>query len=181
MRWDDPVFSGTHGKWTWIVVRKMIRELPTLIREHHAGQRLCITAFDSGPITPSAEEQATGWMLIDDAMVSPPLTAELQIPCDQNDEWYVFRSLPESITVTDRYVNYFGFNLADPRTLAESQDPTWDRTNYDWLVPIQRRFWDDMERLDPSSYVGSGDAEILVTRDSAFAARVLDIARENKG
>ncbi|WP_164102798.1 hypothetical protein [Candidatus Laterigemmans baculatus] len=181
MRWDDSIFSGTHGKWTWIVVRQMIRDLPALTREHHAGQRLCITAFDSGPITPSADELSLGWTLVGDVMVSPPLTPQLQIPFDTHDEWYVFRSLPDSLTVTDRYVNYCGFNLADPHTMAGSQDASWDRTNYDWLIPIQRRFWADIERLDPSSYVCSGDADTVVTRDQEFAARFLDIARAIAG
>ena len=86
MQWDDPIVSGAHGKWMWIVVRRLIRDLPTLTQKHHGGQRLCITAFDSGPITPSAEEQALGWTLMDDIMVSPPLTSQLDIPCDTHDE-----------------------------------------------------------------------------------------------
>jgi len=178
MRWDDSILSGTHGKWTWVVVRAMIRELPALTREHHLGQHLCITAFDSGPIMPSPDERTAGWTMIGDVMVSPPLTAELDIPCENHDEWYIFRPLPHTIAFSDRFVNYMGFTLADPRTLAESQDPTWDSTNYDWLVPIQRQFWANIEHLNPSSYVCSGDADIVVTRDQHFAKRILDAAQE---
>jgi hypothetical protein len=104
-----------------------------------------------------------------------PLTPQLQIPCDTHDEWYLFPTLPGSLTVTERYVNYLGFNLADPHTLAGTQDPTWDGTNFDWLIPIQRRFWADIERLEPSAYVCSGDADIVVTRDPAFIARIREI------
>jgi hypothetical protein len=178
MHWDDRIFTGMHGKWSWLVVRELIRELSGLVTEYHAGQRLCITAFDSGPITPSPEERRIGWTLLGDVMVSPPLTPQLQIPCDEYDEWYVFQFLPTSINVTDRYVNYCGFNLANPYELTASQDPTWDRTNYGWLVPLQRQFWSDIERLNPTSYISSGDVDVVVSRDPAFVQRMHDAARE---
>ena len=168
MSWDDRIFTGTYETRSWLVVRDTIRELRALTTEFHAGQRLCITAFDSGSIKPSPEERRIGW-------------TEVHIPCDEYDEWYVFRALPTSIDATHRYVNCLGFNLADPYVLAESQDVTWDRTNYDWLVPLQRQYWSDMERLFPSSYVSSGDADIVVTRDPAFFQRVLDAARQVVG
>ncbi len=114
-------------------------------------------------------------------MVSPPLTPDVHIPCGEYDEWYVFPALPSSIKVNERYVNYSGFNLADPPSLAESQDATWDRTNYDWLTPLQRQFWADMERLDPSSYVACGDAVVVVTRDPHFLGCVLEAARRSVG
>ncbi len=169
---------GKHDEWSWVVVRTMILELRSLIAEFHSGQRLCITAFDSGPITPSPEEQCLGWSLIGAIMVSPPLTPHLEIPADEYDEWYVFESLPTSIDIAERYVNYSGFNLADPQAMAASQGPNWDRTIYDCLVPIQARFWSDMNRLDPSSYISSGCNDIVVSRNAAFVNRVVDAARQ---
>jgi len=181
MRWDDPIFTGTHNKWSWVVVREMIPELRSLITEFHTDQRLCITAFDSGPIMPSPAEQRLGWTLVGDIMVSPPMTPQLDVPSGEYDEWYVVQSLPTSLEITERYVNTCGFNLADPHAMAATQDPTWDRTNYDWLVPIQSRFWSDMERLNPSSYISSGDADIVVSRNTAFVNRVAEAARQIVG
>lgn len=181
MRWDDPVFTGTHNNWSWVVVREMISTLRSLITEFHADQRLCITGFDSGPITPGPEEHSLGWTLIGDIMASPPLTEQMHIPSGEYDEWYIFPWLPSSIDITERYVYYCGFNLADPQAMADSQDSTWDRTNYDWLVPVQARFWSDMERLNPLSYVASGDADVVVTRNTGFAHRVVEAAREIEG
>lgn len=178
MRWNDRIFTGTYGKWSWLVVLDLIDELLALTKQHHVGQRLCITAFDSGPITPGPAERSIGWTLIGDAMVSPPLTPELDVPCDENDEWYVFPSVPASIDVTNRYVNICGFTLADPHALTASQDPKWDRANYDWLVSLQRQFWSDTDRLDPSSYISNGDADVVVTRNRAFFEHVLDAARK---
>lgn len=181
MRWDDRIFTGTRGKWTWIVVREMIRALPELTGQFHLDQHLCITAFDSGPIKPSDDERAIGWRLVEDVMVSPRVTGDLVIPCDTHDEWYLFRTLPDSFGITERYVNYGTFNLADPRELARSQDPTWDRTSYDWLIPLQERFWDNLERLNPCSCVASGDADIVVTTNEVFAERILEAARQAVG
>ena len=67
MRWDDRIFSGTRGNWSWLVVRERIPELTSLTAECHAGQRLCITAFDSGPIAPNPEMRDVGWTLIGDS------------------------------------------------------------------------------------------------------------------
>jgi hypothetical protein len=134
MHWTDPPLTGKQGKWSWIVVRQLVRELQTLTLKHHQGQRLCITALDSGPITPSDDERGLGWTLVNDIMVSPPLTTGLGLPCDSHAEWYVFRKAPSSFVVEERYVNYFGFALANPRELGKSQDPTWSPKNYDWLA-----------------------------------------------
>lgn len=181
MRWDDCIFTGTHEGWSWLVVRAMVRELPAMTTAYHQGQRLCITAFDSGSIEPSPEERKVGWTMIDGVMVSPPLTPDTDLPCDGYDEWYIFSSLPTKFDFMDRYVNYEGFNLACPHALAESQDPTWDRKHYDWLGPLQQRFWEQMHRAEPTSYVASGAADIVVTRHPDFFRQALHAASESLG
>ncbi len=45
---NDPVITGKCGKWSWVIVRKMIRNLGSLIAEYHVGQRLCITHVTLG-------------------------------------------------------------------------------------------------------------------------------------
>lgn len=176
MRWDDRIFSGTHGKWWWLVVRDELPSLLEVVTENHIGQRLCVTAFDSGPITPSSEETALGWTLRDDVMISPPLTTGCTIPCGEFDEWYIFRDLPDSLFGAERFVNYSGFNLADPKLLAASQDPTWDRAAFDSLIPLQVRFWKELDRVMPSTYIGRGDYDVVVTSMPGFAKRMLELA-----
>jgi len=177
MHWNDRIFTGSHGKWSWLIVRDIIPNLARLVANAHIGQRLCITAFDSGPLSPSPEEETLGWTSYADIMVSPPLTADIRIPCGEFDEWYVFPSPPKSLAVTDRYVNYMDFNLADPTMLAASYDPTWDQSGLDWLVPLQEKFWSEINRLAPSSYIASGDCEIIATSMPSFAKLMLDVAR----
>lgn len=178
---DDLILTGTHGKWQWIVVREMIRDLPLLTTQHHVGHRLCITAFDSGPISPTSDEAAIGWILMGDVMISPPLTESTDVPCGEYDEWYVFPTVPPRCDFRNRFVNYVGFTLADPKRLVPTMDQERDRTHLDWLVQLQTEFWHELERLGPLSYVASGDYDIIVTTNLRFAECVLAAAQEMPG
>jgi hypothetical protein len=169
MRWDDATFQGEHGEWKWFVCRNVIENLPLLVIQEHPICRLWIATFDSGTITPSVKELAIGWSSIDGAMVSPPLRPGLDIPSDQFDEWYIFYADRLVLGELERFVNYGGFNLADPRRMAKSFDPTWEPSGLDWLCALQDRFWLQLDRLAPVSYVASGDNDVVVTRNLRFA------------
>jgi hypothetical protein len=93
-------------------------------------------------------------------------------PADQYDEWYVFGDDEPRPGTIERFVNYGGFNLADALEMADTFDPTWDRSALDWLIPVQERFWTQLERLAPAAYVASGDNDVIVTRDSGFAESI---------
>jgi hypothetical protein len=179
MRWDDRVFDGLHGSFAWFVSREMIDDLVNNVLRHHLGLRLWIVTFDSGVITPNNGELDAGWTVIGDAMVSPPLTLDLEIPCDQFGEWYIVNhaKLPER--TFERFVNYGGFNLADPRKMAESFDPTWERSGLDWLNPIQERFWNQIESIMPVAYICSGDNDIVVTQHREFFDDIRHSHRRN--
>jgi len=169
MKWDDRTFEGKHAIWWWFVSRSQIDTLCELVVREHRGYRLWITSFDSGPITPSAEELSDGWKTVDGAMVSPPLEVGLDIPNDQYDEWYIFDDDSPRNQDFERFINYGGFNLADPRATTATFDSTWERDGLDWLYPMQERFWRQMEKLSPVSYIGSGDNDVIVTRQESFA------------
>lgn len=169
MRWDSPTFIGVHGDWYWFVSRQPIEDLLCLVVQEHLGQRLWITAFDSGPITPNPEEMASGWKIVDGVIVSPRLVDGIDIPHDQYDEWYIFPDDRPRLHDLERFVNYGGFNLADPRAMTASFDPTWERSGLDWLYPLQDRFWKQLDHLSPLSYIASGESDVIVTRLPSFA------------
>jgi hypothetical protein len=175
--WDDPYFSGERGEWAWFVSRAPVEELMDLIRGEHSGDRLWICTFDSGSITPDETELAAGWSVVEGAMVSPPLGGGLEIPCDQSDEWYVFPDASARLGNFERFVSYGGFTLADPAAMAASFDPSWERNGLDWLYPIQERFWSQIDRLRPVSYISTGDNEVIVTRNPGFAASLRKICQ----
>ena len=177
MRWDDKLFSGTHEKWHWAVSREMVRALEELAVTTFTDHYLCIVSFDGGSISPGPEECALGWSCIGGVMVSPRLHPAVNIPCDTHDEWYIFRTPPEKFPKFDRFVNYGAFNLADPRQMAETFDPTWERSGLDWLYPLQERFWALLEQMDPIAYIGSGDNDIVVSTNRDFVSKFLAMAR----
>lgn len=172
MQWDSQRFEGIHGDWWWFVARSHTNDLLPLVLREHLGQRLWITTFDNGSIKPDADELTSGWRSVGGAMVSPPLMDGLDVPRDELDEWYIFEDDRSPILHLERFVNYGGFNLADPRSMAASFDSTWDRSGLDWLYPIQERFWAQLNELSPLSYIAIGDNDVVVTRNESFAKTV---------
>jgi len=172
MNLDAPTFAGQRGDYHWIFAPNQTPDLRPKIIEHFAGGYLAIAAFDSGPITCSTEERSDGWRNCGDTLLSPALSTSTQIPSDHYDEWYVFPAAPDAITPSHLYVQFVGFTLADPDLLRQTQDPTWCKSNYDWLRPLQASFWRDIDRFQPDAYLMSGDDTLLVTRDLTFFAHI---------
>jgi hypothetical protein len=105
-------------------------------------------------------------------MVSPPLDERLEIPEAGHDEWYVFEDLPEERWTPETFVNYVAFTLREPQQIVANQDPTWDRHGWDWLEPVQQRFWEQIAKLKPITYVASGDHLVVVSRRPDVLAAV---------
>jgi hypothetical protein len=164
--------TGQHGRFYWLVASRSLPSIAEIVVQCHPTLRLCITAFDSGPITPSADELALGWTTHGKGMVSPPLGDCLHIPHDGYDEWYLLEEPPASDWEPDIFVNYGGFTLVSMEEILKSYDPTWDRHGLDWLVPIQERFWEQMERINPVSYVAMGDNDVVVSQRRELIERL---------
>jgi hypothetical protein len=173
MRHDLSVYAGSYGGYAWRTAVDHDFVSPDLIKQSHSGLRLAITCFDSGTITPNAEEQAIGWSVQGCAMVSPPLTAPLDIPMDQFDEWYILETPRLEDAVIEPFVNYGGFTLVAPEVLAQDQGSRLDL--YEFLRPLQERFWRQLLMLKPETFVGWGDVTIVVSRRHDFV-RALDAA-----
>jgi hypothetical protein len=69
-------------------------------------------SWDSGRLTPTDEQIATGWKIVDGYACTPELDEELLTAWPHNtcvdgfyDEWYFFRSLPSKIEL-HAYCNY---------------------------------------------------------------------------
>lgn len=105
-------------------------------------------------------------------MVSPPIAEGLEIPFDCYDEWYIFEQLPSDWD-PELFVNYVGFTLESPAETYKTYDPTWDRHRLDWLVPIQERFWKQIAKVNPVSYVAMGDKDVVVSRCREFVEELL--------
>jgi hypothetical protein len=165
--------AGQQGEYRWFSGRVRADEsLSELTVACHLGLRLAISSFDSGRLRPTADEVADGWTERGDLALSPPLQAGMNVPQDQYDEWYVFdeQSLPE--WSPEVFVNLGTFTVVPVEELERRRDPTWERDALDWLIPVQERFWKQLARIRPVSYVAMGESDIVVTRSQLFAARL---------
>jgi hypothetical protein len=170
MRHDPSVYAGSFGGYAWLSAVDYDFVSPDLIKRSHLGLRLAITCFDSGSITPTAEEQSIGWSVQGRAMVSPPLTEAIDIPMDQFDEWYILETPRLEDSVVEPFVNYGGFTLVAPEVLAQDQGSRPD--TYEFLRPLQERFWRQLLALKPETFVGWGDVTVVVSRRPDFVRAV---------
>lgn len=164
--------SGQHGHFYWLVAPSLPPSLESATLGCHPGAYLCITSYDSGPIRPSPEEQAVGWMSRGKVMISPPLVEGLDIPYDQYDEWYLLAENPPPGWEPEVFVNYEGFTLVPTEEINEAYDPTWGRVGLDGLASIQERFWSQLEHIDPISYIAMGDRDVVVSKRPEFIERL---------
>ena len=168
MQLEETGFTGRREEHYWVAIPQEIRTRANIVSEFFPNKRCHITSFDSGPIFPSANESVTGWRSTNGIMVSPPISKNLDIPYDQYDEWYILETADFPIQDPEVFVNYGGFTLLDVRTLRQNDDPTWDHKRWDFLEPIQERFWWQMKQIDPIAFIASGDIDIAVSRNEEF-------------
>lgn len=97
-------------------------------------------------------------------MVSPSIDSRLEVSYDNYDEWYFFEvptELPDDI---ENFVNYGGFSLVPVDEQLKEFDPTWERDSIDCLRSTQQRFWSQISKFNPETYVSMGDKDIIVTK-----------------
>ena len=162
--------SGNHRGYEWLVLDREPDNWSTLARDHHVGLHCVITSFDSGPLRPNPAEAAAGWRVVNDLMISPPLTAETEIPYEQYDEWYLIDAAQFPLREPEIFVNYGGFHLVPVEgiRLEGSADPAWNRNSWEALEGMQNRFWDQLVRISPVTYVACGELFVIATRNKDF-------------
>jgi hypothetical protein len=172
------IYTGEHEGYHWLVAPDVALSQLEVVLQFHQGLRLCITSYDSGVIRPNDSETAVGWTMRRDVMVSPPLTSSLEIPHDQYDEWYILDSPTFADDKFEVFVNYGGFTLRPPEETYKTFDPTWDKTGLSHLAQIQDRFWSQLARICPETYIAMGDLDVIVSRNQRFLGRLQIAAAE---
>jgi hypothetical protein len=162
------VKTGKHGRYYWLVAPTQLWTVRDRLLEFHQGLRLCITSFDSGPLTPTVEERDLGWTRSGEIAVSPPISKSLDVPHDGYDEWYVFEAVPDPDWKPEVFVNFGRFTIVPVEELLRDFDPTWERDAFDWLRTAQDRFWKQLEEANPVSFIASGDLDVVVSQREQF-------------
>lgn len=177
-----PGIVGSRGDYQWLTMAE--RDITSLLRicpEIVVGKYLAVTSIDSGPLRLTEEERRQGWwtseagrffqgtswnppVFRDEWKVaySPRIASIHGLPnetheecCAGFDEWYVFDGPVEAGDI-ESFVNWGGFRLYDPE--------------FEWCT---ERFWSQMERTQPESYIAEGTVFMVVTRDAGLFRRVI--------
>jgi hypothetical protein len=147
------MITGRRGDYYWIVWEsQFLGELVAAVPQIAVGKYVVITSFDSGPFVPSDDLKSKGWILKSGLAFSPQIARPDDLPRDQYDEWYIYPTRRE-IDPPEVFINYGGFQL---RYYAADIE----------LHGLLQRFWLQMERLRPESYLAEGESLMFATRDA---------------
>ncbi|MBW3637934.1 MAG: hypothetical protein KY445_15940 [Armatimonadetes bacterium] len=150
------MLTGIHGDYHWMeledgFMRALLERFPQII----LGKSLVNTSFDSGQLTLSPDETERGWRKHNEVTLIPLLVELDDFPTDYYDEWYVF-DLPTAFDEHEVFVNYCGFSLSKS---------VWEE--------FQQRFWNQLEVLQPESYLAEGINLIWVTKNNRLFEQVI--------
>ena len=166
---NAPTFPGARDGYRWYQsaqgsLGELLDRVPSLV----VGRYVAVTSFDSGPLRLGDDERRSGWTSSEAVACSPRIADPRELPHDGYDEWYVLLR-PTDLERSEVFVNYDGFGLQSPTALLDQLHPTCDRSlaleQRDWLAACQERFWNQLARLQPETYLAEGDNLICVTRN----------------
>ncbi|MBP3959723.1 hypothetical protein J8F10_31130 [Gemmata sp. G18] len=145
-------------------------------RAYFHNQFIAITSFDSGPLILSEDERELGWDSETGVAFIPPMTSIP--PSAEWDEWYLFpaRPAPELFKGHEVFVNYSNFGLYDPEEIVGAAKPGDDLAQWagavNWVREMQSRFWEQLARLKPETFISDGGKLVFVTKNRTIAAKV---------
>jgi hypothetical protein len=170
-----PLFSGKYGDYYWMTWTERYSFMGRLLTFHPeivTGKYLAITALDSGPRRPNPDEIEQGWSFVDEVAYSPAIKNIDEVPTHEWEEMYTFAS-PAQFKPRDVFVNYGEFIVSADNDLLDVVEPHWDRFYQNLKIENAEPFWDEIERLQPESYLAEGDLLHFVTRNTALYKQVI--------
>lgn len=177
-----PGIVGSNGAFQWLIsVDHNLTDLLCLCPAVVLNRRLAVTSNDGGALRLSEAEKNAGWSTSeegriyqsrfptgtheyrDDGMIAySPLVEsihglpnETRLECCGLHEWFAFeQEIP--VGGIESFVTWVGFRI---------YDPAWK-----WLAD---RFWDQIARLAPESYIAEGLVLTFVTRNTQLFSTLL--------
>ena len=68
----------------------------------------------------------------------------------------------------DDFVVHGAWTLRSPVEIENDFDPTWERGHWEWLNPVQDRFWKMVREHRPLAYIALGDWLTIASPDRSF-------------
>lgn len=175
--------QGKHDQFFWL--QRSIEtegvDLP-LIRltkdcsEVLLGKHLLVTSLDSGSLRLKDQQIDQGWRREGKVAASPRITNVSDAPFQWFDEWYIFADALPEMPEVQVFVNYGAFSLGEANSTIDTvyvgPDDNIETEMAAAVAALQKRFWTQLESLNPESYVANGNCFIFVTRDAQLHEKV---------
>lgn len=158
---------GKNGKWSWISYRgQAMWDVISLCPAIVLNRFVAVTAFDGTPLSLSKTELSNGWKYLYEHAISPRIVDPKQLTSEQYDEWYIFPDTP-NIKIDQVFINYCGFRL------------TTGHVGFNDLagIPEEPQFWEQLNVVQPHSYIAEGDNFVFVTSDDALFEQAVIITQ----
>jgi len=167
------IVLGSRGDYDWLVSEHTLDDLLRLCPEIVLGKYLAVTSFDSGSLSLSSEEEASGWQMRKGIAYSPKVAAIESLPHDLFDEWYIFSQPPDLGELGDPKTNIFEdpFREGHVRAFVNFGGFAFHRQEMQTMTSM---FWEQFGLIRPESYIGDGDFLNVATRDK----RLFDLVRD---
>lgn len=177
-----PGVVGSHKQYEWLTMHdRDITSLLSICPEIVLGKYLAVTRIDSGSLRLTEQEKTEGWYTAEGGRVfegtswsppeyrddwkvaySPRITSIHGLPNDTHDEcctgfdeWYISEH-PMRAEEIESFVNWGGFRLYDPQV--------------QWCTD---RFWNQIAKSEPESYIADGTVLTIVTRNNDLFRRII--------
>ena len=163
------MFHGVHGEYRWLeTTAHEIYDVLQVCPAVAANKNIVISSFDSDPLQPTSEEMQRGWRVCGRSVHIPVGSNVSSIPFEIFDEWYIFPSETESPERDYKiFVKHDWFTLGPAQALYSRSGSAFD------LKRMQRWFWQELEQLNPESYMGRGTRLKFVSRNPEYFNTVL--------
>jgi hypothetical protein len=167
----EPLAAGSHGAYRWLASRHDLENLLKLCPNVVLGKYLAVTSIDSSYLSPSAEETSAGWESRRGIAYSPLVQSVEMLPRRGWDEWYVFAH------PTDLGVSRLNSNILDP-ALKAGEVGVFVNYGFAFHPPerasLANLFWNQLDHIQPESYISDNDYLTFVTRDESLFASVTE-------
>lgn len=163
------MFHGVQGEYRWLeTAAHEIYDVLQVCPAVAANKNIVISSFDSDPLQPTSEEMQRGWRVCGRTIHIPLGNNISSIPFEVFDEWYIF---PSEMASPERdykiFVKHDWFTLGPAQALYSRSGNAFD------LRRMQRWFWQEIEQVQPESYMGRGTRLKFVSRNPEYFNTVL--------
>lgn len=170
MRDTARFYVGAHGDYRWVVTDGMLHKLVSIVPGFVLGKYIAVTSCDCGPLHLSENEIANGWVSRNGIAYSPRIESIETLPSDSScTEWYTFPEPVDLGAVVDSDINLWESEITPGRVHVFSNLSFGFGLHMPEFGALAEIFWEQLNWVQPESFIAAGDQLTVVTRDRNLA------------